>query len=93
MGLRYRKSINLSHGFRVNISKSGIGASWGGKGFRVTKTAKGSTRFTVGIPGTGLSYVKEIKLQKRHYRIKPKRNADPYGHPIAVEEETKSNEG
>lgn len=64
MGLRYRKSVNLGHGFRVNISKSGIGASWGGKGFRVTKTAKGSTRFTVGIPGTGLSYVKEIKPQK-----------------------------
>lgn len=90
MGVRYRKSINLGHGFRINISKSGIGGSWGTKGFRVTKTAKGATRFTVSIPGTGLSYVKEIKPQKGHYRIKPKKNADPYGYyegPIAVDEE------
>ena len=28
MGFRYRKSINLGGGFRVNISKSGIGYSW-----------------------------------------------------------------
>lgn len=59
MGFRYRKSINLGGGFRVNISKSGIGYSWGGKGFRVTKTASGKTRQTISLPGTGLSYVTE----------------------------------
>ena len=37
MGLRYRKSINLGGGFRVNFSKSGVGYSWGTKGYRVTK--------------------------------------------------------
>ena len=59
MGLRYRKSINLGGGFRINISKSGIGYSWGVPGFRVTKTAKGTTRKTYSIPGTGISYVEE----------------------------------
>ena len=38
MGLRMRKSINLGGGLRVNISKSGIGYSWGVPGYRITKT-------------------------------------------------------
>ena len=56
MGLRYRKSINLGGGFRVNLSKSGIGYSWGTKGYRVTKKAGGGVRKTYSIPGTGLSW-------------------------------------
>ncbi|MCK9330314.1 MAG: DUF4236 domain-containing protein, partial [Candidatus Cloacimonetes bacterium] len=34
MGWRLRKSIKLPGGFRVNLSKSGIGYSWGFKGYR-----------------------------------------------------------
>lgn len=64
MGFRYRKSINLGGGFRVNISNSGVGYSWGGKGYRVTKTAKGTTRRTVSIPGTGISFVDETGRKK-----------------------------
>lgn len=63
MGLRFRKSINLGGGFRINISKSGIGYSWGVKGFRVTKTAKGKIKTTTTIPGMGISYSKEVKPQ------------------------------
>lgn len=61
MGVRFRKSINLGKGFRINMSKTGPGFSWGGKGFRLTKTAKGNIRGTAYIPGTGLSYQKEFK--------------------------------
>ena len=39
MGWRYRKSINLGLGFRINLSKSGIGYSWGVPGYRVTKSS------------------------------------------------------
>lgn len=59
MGFRFRKSINLGGGFRVNLSKNGIGYSWGVKGYRATKTADGRTRQTASIPGTGISYVDE----------------------------------
>ena len=41
MGFRFRKSKNLGGGFRLNMSKSGLGGSWGIKGFRITKKAKG----------------------------------------------------
>jgi len=40
MGFYYRKSVNLGP-FRVNLSKSGVGYSVGGRGFRVGTTARG----------------------------------------------------
>jgi hypothetical protein len=40
MGFNYRKSVNLGP-FRVNLSKSGLGYSVGGRGFRVGTTARG----------------------------------------------------
>ncbi len=59
MGWRYRKSINLGLGFRINLSKSGIGYSWGFPGYRTTKLANGGTRQTYSLPGTGISYVEQ----------------------------------
>jgi len=59
MGFRYRKSVNVGGGFRANVSKSGIGGSWGVKGMRFTKTATGRNRTTLSVPGTGISYVHE----------------------------------
>ncbi len=60
MGFHFRKSIKLPGGFRVNLSKKGIGVSAGVKGFRVTKTADGKTYTTTSIPGTGLYSRKQI---------------------------------
>ncbi|MBQ7800955.1 MAG: DUF4236 domain-containing protein [Oscillospiraceae bacterium] len=65
MGFRYRKSINLGGGFRVNLNTKGIGYSWGTKGYRVTKAADGRTRQTVTIPGTGISYVDEHNAKRQ----------------------------
>lgn len=59
MGFRFRKSISLGGGFKINLSKSGIGYSWGTKGYRISSTARGTTRRTYSIPGTGISYVNE----------------------------------
>ena len=64
MSFRFRKSFNLGKGLKINLSKHGIGYSVGTKGVRVTKTAKGTTRKTLTLPGTGLSYVTESKSDK-----------------------------
>jgi DnaJ-domain-containing protein 1 len=37
----FRKSYRLGGGFRLNASKSGLGASWGVKGFRISVGPKG----------------------------------------------------
>lgn len=63
MGFRFRKSIKMGP-VRVNLSKSGVGYSVGGKGLRVTKKAGGGTRTTASIPGTGISYSKDSAKKK-----------------------------
>lgn len=78
MGFRYRKSINLGGGFRINLSKSGVGYSWGVKGFRVTKKSTGGIRKTASIPGTGLSWVSESSGKKR----KSKRSAQSHANEV-----------
>lgn len=63
MGLRFRKSISLGKGARVNLSKSGIGYSFGTKGARITKRARGGWSGSVGIPGTGVYYTKSLSTK------------------------------
>jgi hypothetical protein len=60
MGLRFHKSISLLPGVKLNISKTGISASVGGKGATVNIGKGGRVRGTVGAPGTGISYSEEI---------------------------------
>lgn len=60
MGMRFRKSIKLGGGTKLNLSKSGVGISAGVKGFRVSKNTSGRSRVTSSLPGTGLSYVNEF---------------------------------
>ena len=55
MGLFYRKSVNFGP-FRVNLSKSGVGYSVGGRGFRVGKSARGRRYSAFSIPGSGVGY-------------------------------------
>ena len=81
MGFRLRKSKNFGP-FRINFSKSGIGYSVGGKGFRVTKTADGRMRETASLPGTGISYVTETKK---------KGNVEPLQQPLVLTEKQKKN--
>ena len=78
MGFRMRKSINLGGGFRVNLSKSGVGYSWGGKGYRVTKTATGRKRTTLSIPGTGISYSRESGSTKTRTPVVSKPAVNKY---------------
>lgn len=60
MSMRFRKSIKLGGGTKLNLSKSGVGVSTGVKGFRVSTNTSGRSRVTSSLPGTGLSYVNEF---------------------------------
>ena len=55
MGIKFHKSVKISKGSRINISKSGVGFSTGTKGARASFGPSG-TRTTFTAPGTGLSY-------------------------------------
>lgn len=52
---RFRKTIGILPGVRVNLSKTGVSTSVGGHGATVN-VGHGKRTVTLGIPGTGLSY-------------------------------------
>jgi Protein of unknown function (DUF4236) len=56
MGLRFQRRVRLAPGLRLNLSKTGIGGSLGRTGLRVWIDATGKKYFSIGLPGTGLSY-------------------------------------
>src|SRR5262245_45052595 len=58
MGYRFRKSITLLPGVRVNVSKSGASLSLGPKGATVN-LGKGGVRGTYDLPGSGSYYTKQ----------------------------------
>ena len=60
MGFRFRKSFKIAPGVRFNLSKKSIGVSFGGKGARVSVNSSGRKTASVGIPGTGISYTKNL---------------------------------
>ncbi|EEL78975.1 DUF4236 domain-containing protein [Bacillus cereus group sp. Sample62] len=64
MGFKFRKSIKVAPGVKINLSSKGVGMSVGGKGARVSVGPSG-TRLTSSIPGTGFSYEKRISNKKR----------------------------
>lgn len=58
MGLRFRKSIKILPGVKLNLGKKSAGVSVGTTGARYSVNSSGRKTSTVGIPGTGLSYSK-----------------------------------
>lgn len=63
MGLRFRKSISIIPGVKLNFGKTGMSVSTGVPGFRKTYHTSGRVTTSIGIPGTGLYYV-VLKMQR-----------------------------
>lgn len=55
MGFRFRRSMRLLPGIRINLSKTGASLTAGVRGAHVN-IGKTGVHETIGIPGTGLSY-------------------------------------
>jgi hypothetical protein len=67
MGFRFRRSIRLAPGLRVNLSKSGPSLNVGRRNSTVNFGPRG-TRLTVGLPGTGISYSTKLSRARPSYR-------------------------
>ena len=72
MGLNFRKSITIFPGVKLNLSKSGVSASFGTKGIRQSISTTGRARTTLGIPGTGVYYTKQTNVKKLAGGLKDK---------------------
>jgi hypothetical protein len=55
MGFRFRRSIRILPGIRLNLGKRPTSVSLGVRGAHVTMRPGHKVRATVGVPGTGLS--------------------------------------
>lgn len=58
MGIRFRKSISLGGGLKLNLNKKSAGLSFGSKGARFSVNSDGRKTTSIGIPGTGLYWTK-----------------------------------
>ncbi|MEU8202312.1 DUF4236 domain-containing protein [Streptosporangium sp. NPDC049046] len=67
LGWGYRKSVKVGP-FRIDLSPRGIGHSFGGRGFHVSRTPDGRTYVTVNLPG-GFHVGKAIgpSSRRRHH--------------------------
>ena len=68
MSLRFRKSMKLLPGVRLNFSKETVGLSFGVPGARYTINSKGRRTVSTGIPGTGLYNVETLSSGTRSSR-------------------------
>ena len=57
MAIRFRRSIKILKGLKVNVNKNSVGLSVGRRGLGYTINSKGRKTSHIGIPGTGLSVV------------------------------------
>lgn len=65
MGFRFRKSLKLGKGVRLNLGKRGVtSTSIGGKGVTLNLGKSGS-KTTLNIPGTGVSYTSSTPKEQR----------------------------
>lgn len=56
MGLRFRRSLKIAPGVKLNLTKTGFGMTFGPRGNHYSIHSSGRRTRTIGLPGTGLYY-------------------------------------
>lgn len=89
MGLKYRKSIKIAPGVKLNVGKKSAGISVGGKYGGVSVNSKTGVRTRTSLPGTGISYTSSSgkkahtnsgssRSAKKTSSAKPPKERNPY---------------
>jgi hypothetical protein len=84
MPLRFRRTIKVAPGVKLNLSKGGVSTTVGSKGFHFNIGKRGVRR-TVSIPGTGISETdylekKETASEKKREAASERRREDVKEH-------------
>jgi hypothetical protein len=64
MPFRFRRSIRIAPGLRLNLGRRGLSASVGGREGHVSAGTRG-VRATATLPGTGISYTMSTGRRRR----------------------------
>ena len=76
MAFRLFRRLKIAPGITINLSKSGLSASAGMRGARVTLGPRGVRR-TMGIPSTGISYSENSSIGGSPKRTRRSSNTRP----------------
>lgn len=88
MGIRFRKSIKIAPGLKVNINKKSVGITAGSRGAHISANSRGEITKTVGIPGSGLSYVDRTSMGERSHDVDYDDFVEPMGDDEAWQPKT-----
>lgn len=96
MGVRFRKSLKIAPGVKLNLNKKSVGLTFGGKGAHYTVNSKGRKTSTVGIPKTGIYYTKTSGGRKKKMKNTKKNSTSIMSQNTAITSsntKTKNNTG
>lgn len=68
MAFRFRRSMKIAPGLRVNFTHRGVSARIGPRGLGYTVNASGHQNVSAGIAGSGIHMSKQIKPSRRQKR-------------------------
>lgn len=71
MGLRFRKSIKICDGLKLNFGKTGMSMTVGSGPLKKTFNTNGNVTTTVGVPGTGIYWAETERRDSRNSRRTP----------------------
>lgn len=80
MAFKFRRSIKIAPGLRLNLTHRGVSARVGGRGFGYTVNANGRQHISAGIPGSGIHISEQIAPPRKN---QPK--SGPVTHVEALE--------
>ena len=72
MGLKFRKSIKVAPGVKLNLNTNSTSVTIGTKGVHYTVNSNGKKTTSASIPGTGLNYVSTTSGQKQETKTSKK---------------------
>lgn len=64
MGFRFRKSVKIAPGVKLNLGKKSAGISIGNKNGGVSVNSKTGVSSRISAPGTGMSYTSKLSSSK-----------------------------
>ena len=85
MGMKFRRSVKIAPGVKVNFNKKSVGVTVGGKAAKVTVNSKGRVTASAKTPVKGLYYSESVNLNSNkskismntnYYQHKPKNTAN-----------------
>ena len=91
MGLRFRKTVKICDGLKLNFGLKGASLTLGGHGLQKTFHTSGRTTTTVGLPGSGIYWTETDNPSASRSRPSPSRTkSNPTETPLREEPEQHS---